>query len=92
MEDYGSSSKLQRNNEAGPGSKFGEPVEKGKEGLWVNQIEKWVKNGKRGDVPPGVPAPGQSFEKVEDPRDRDYQATRNEYLLRPEVWAFSIDP
>jgi hypothetical protein len=56
-----------------------------REGLWVNQIEKWEKKGKPGDTPPGVPSPGKSVKREEDPKRRDYHPLKGSYLLRPEV-------
>lgn len=55
------------------------------DGLWVNHIKKWEKKGKPGGTPPGVPSPGKSVEKEEDPKRRDYHPLRASYLLRPEV-------
>ncbi|KXN86576.1 Endoplasmic reticulum mannosyl-oligosaccharide 1,2-alpha-mannosidase [Leucoagaricus sp. SymC.cos] len=73
--------------------------EKEQEGLWVNQIEKWMKEGRTGGVPPGVPPPGQVFKRQHNKKDRDYRAMRNEYLLRPEtietffyMWKLTGDP
>lgn len=74
-------------NGPGHGTNYGLAAEKEKEGLWVTQVEKWVKEGRKGGVPPGVPAPGQRAERVaeDDWKKREYRAMRAEYLLRPEV-------
>lgn len=88
MEDFGSWSNSQGSgfhNGPAHGTNYGAAAEKEKAGLWVTQIEEWEKKGKKGGVPPGVPAPGQRVEREEDPRKRGYQAMRAEYLLRPEV-------
>ncbi|KAF9453575.1 glycoside hydrolase family 47 protein [Macrolepiota fuliginosa MF-IS2] len=90
MVDFASGSNTQGNGfHTGPGdgSNYGEAREKEKEGLWVTQVEKWVKEGRRGGVPPGVPGPGQSTERVgeDDPDKREYRALKEEYLLRPET-------
>ncbi|KAJ3560592.1 hypothetical protein NP233_g10736 [Leucocoprinus birnbaumii] len=88
MEDYGNYLKNKGSNyrnDPGHGTNSGSFTEMEKEGLWVNQISEWEKDGKKGGVPPGVPAPGHSFERVEASKDRDYRSMRREYLLRPET-------
>jgi len=85
MVDYANYMKTQgsndRNNPA-RGTSFGSLE---REGLWVRQIANWKKDGKMSGTPPGVPMPGESFKREEDPKNRDYRVMINSYLLRPEV-------
>ncbi|KAI0630670.1 seven-hairpin glycosidase [Trametes polyzona] len=49
-------------------------------GRWLALVEEWEKKGRPGRVPPGLKqAPPQLS------GDRDYHATRDDYLLRPET-------
>lgn len=88
MEDYSDYMRAQGNNyrnNPGHGTNVGPAAELEKEGLWINQLQKWKKGGKEGGVPPGVPAPGQGFEREEESQKRDYRSMKGEYLLRPET-------
>ena len=49
---------------------------------WLELVEEWEAGGRRGPPPPGVEEdPVLKPERVE----RDYRATKQGYLLRPEV-------
>jgi mannosyl-oligosaccharide alpha-1,2-mannosidase len=47
---------------------------------WLHHVDEWEKAGRPGDVPPGV-----REVPPESQGNRDYQARKSAYLLRPEV-------
>lgn len=52
-----------------------------KEGRWMEHVEKWEEQGRPGGIPPGL---AEAPLEQSDSR-KDYKASRNTYLLRPEV-------
>lgn len=53
------------------------------QGRWITHVERWEKEGRPGDVPPGLQEVPPAKMK-----DREYVHQKSSYLLRPEVCLF----
>lgn len=62
----------------------GEDGEDGKVGLWMDLVEEWEKNGKKGNGPPGT-RENEVYVMSAAAGDRDYVLLRPGYALNPEV-------
>ncbi|KAG6909355.1 hypothetical protein DXG01_000955 [Tephrocybe rancida] len=59
-------------------------------GLWVEHVKEWERNGRSREGPPGT----GKVERAEKGKERDYEAKKKSFLLRPEVeedWSQTIE-
>ena len=63
--------------------------EEGKVGRWMELVEEWEKNGKKGNGPPGT-RENEIYVTSAAARERDYVLLRTGYSLNSEVSLFSF--